>query len=143
MKKVISILLAAILAFSALAVSVAAGEYQTYYMNYEIRDKKIHIVPLEGYSQYVLPGEDFKFVVAVDEGYSDTFIIVEIDAVVVEPDVHGVYTISDIAADKTITAYLSVQNNQSNLFSSLIVFVHSILAWFKNIFETLFKGMET
>lgn len=140
MKKVISVFLALIMAFSALAISVSAGDYQTYYMAYDIKDSKIHIKPIEGYSQYVLPGEDFKFVVEVDEGYSDTFVIVELDTVAMEPDVHGIYTISDIASDKTITAYLSVEDDQSNLFSSLIIFVHSILAWFKNIIDSIIKG---
>lgn len=145
MKKVISVFLAAIMAFSVLVISAGAagGEFQTYYMAYDIKDSKISIVPVEGYSQYVLPGEDFKFYIETAEGYSDTFVIVEVDAAAVEPDVHGVYTISDIGADKTITAYLSVKNDQSNLFSSLIVFVHNILAWFQNIIETIKKGIAT
>lgn len=147
MKKVISVLLAVILAFSALAVSVSAagvgGDYKTYYMKYDIRNSTIKIVPNEGYSQYVLPGEDFKFTIQMEEGYSDTFVIVQVDMVTVKPDVHGVYTISDINADKTITAFLSTDKEQSNLFASLIVLVHDVLAWFKEIIDTFFKSIAT
>lgn len=144
MKKVLSVFLALILAFSALAVSVsAAGTYQTYYMSYDIRDSNLEIVPVEGYTQYVLPGEDFKFTVQPADGYSDTFVIAQVDTITIEPDVHGVYTISDINADKTITVFLSVENDQSNLFSSLIILVHNILEWFKNIIDSIIKGFAT
>lgn len=144
MKKVLSILLAAVLAFSALAISAAAAsEYQTYYMNYDIRNENLEIIPAEGYSRYVLPGEDFKFYVQGKEGYSTAFTIVEIDGEVVEPDIHHIYTISNINSDKTISVYVSMDVGQSNLFSSLIVFVHNILAWFKNIVDTFFKSQQT
>lgn len=144
MKKAVSVLLAVILSFSALAVSAGAvQDYQTYYMQYDVRDYQLQIVPLEGYTQYVLPGEDFQFTVQANDGYSTTFVIVEVDMVRIEPDVHGVYTISDINSDHTITTYLSTQVGQSNLFASLIVLVHNILAWFKNIVETFIKGIQT
>lgn len=143
MKKVISVFLAMILAFSALAVTAAAGDYQTYYMAYDISDSTISIVPVEGYSQYVLPGEDFKFYIEMQEGYSDTFVIVQVDGVDIDPDVHGVYTISEINSDHTIKAFVSVENDQSNLFASLIVLVHNIMAWFKNIIETIMKSIQT
>ena len=51
MKKVISVFLAMLLAFSAFAVCAAAGDYQTYYMAYDVDDSTISIVPVEGYSQ--------------------------------------------------------------------------------------------
>ena len=139
MKKIVSVLLAVILAFSALAVSVAAagGDYQTYYMEFVEKDSNVTIVPADGYDQYVLPGDDFKFYVEVADGYSDTFVIVEVDTVVIEPDVHGVYTISDVDADKQISAYLSLEEEQSNLFASLIILVHEIMEWFQNIFKSL------
>lgn len=137
MKKLVSVLLAVVLAFSALAVSSAAvSEYQTYYMNFT-EGENLTIVPANGYDQYVLPGEDFKFYIEVDEGYSDEFVIVEVDMVVIEPDVHGIYTVSEIDSDVEIKAYLSMEEEQSNLFSSLIILVHEILEWFKNIFESL------
>ncbi len=143
MKKVISVFLAMLLAFSTLAVCASAGEYQTYYMAYDVDDSTIHITPIEGYSQYVLPGEDFRFTIEMDEGYSDTFVIVQVDGVTIEPDIHGVYIISDINADKTIKAFVSVEDDQSNLFASLIVLVHNIMAWFKNIIETIMKSIQT
>lgn len=138
MKKLVSILLAVVLAFSALAVSVAAAsEYQTYYMNLT-EGENLKIIPANGYDQYVLPGEDFKFYVEVDEGYSDQFIIVEVDMVVIEPDIHGIYTVSEIDDDVEIEARLSMEQEQASLFSSLIMLVHDLMEWFKNIFESLF-----
>jgi hypothetical protein len=145
MKKIISVFLAMLLAFSALSVAASAlgGEYQTYYINYELADDTIKIVPVEGYNQYVLPGEDFKFTVETTEGYSDVFVIVQLDTVEIEPDVHGVYTIENVSSDHTIKAFLSIEENQSNLFASLIVFVRNIMEWFANIIESLFKSQQT
>ncbi|MBQ8210640.1 MAG: hypothetical protein IJZ35_08670 [Clostridia bacterium] len=138
MKKFISVLLAVILAFSVLAVSVAAGsEYQTYYVENITTDENITIVPANGYDWYVMPGEEFKFYIEVAEDYSDTFVLVEVDMVVVEPDVHGIYTIPDMQKDVTVKAYLSMETEQSNLFASLIVFLRSILDWFMNLFNGL------
>ncbi len=139
MKKFVSVFLAMLLAFSVLAVSVAAAsEYQTYYVENITEDSNITIVPANGYDWYVMPGEEFKFYVEVDEGYSDVFVIVEVNMVVVEPDVHGIYTISEIDEDVTIKAYLSMKEEQSNLFASLIVFIRSIMEWFLNLFNGLF-----
>lgn len=138
MKKFVSVFLAMLLAFSVLAVSVAAAsEYQTYYVENITEDSNITIVPANGYDWYVMPGEEFKFYVEVDEGYSDVFVIVEVNMVVVEPDVHGIYTISEIDEDVTIKAYLSMKEEQSNLFASLIVFIRSIMEWFLNLFNGL------
>lgn len=141
MKKIISVLLAVLLSFSVLAVAAGAegGNFQTYYINYDVQDPTISIVPLEGYNQYVLPGEDFKFVVETSENYSDVFIIVMVDTVEVEPDVHGIYTIEDIDKDVTVKAFLSVKENQSNIFASLIVLVRNITEWFMDIINSLFK----
>lgn len=139
MKKIISVLLAVVLAFSALAVSVAAySEYQTYYMNFT-EGENLKIVPANGYDQYVLPGEDFKFYIEVDEGYSDEFVIVEIDMVVTEPDIHGIYTVYDVDDDVEISARLSMEQGQASMFSSLIILIHDLMEWFKNLFESLFS----
>ena len=141
MKKVISVILAVLLSFSVLAVAAGAegGNFQTYYINYDVQDPTISIVPLEGYNQYVLPGEDFKFVVETSENYSDVFIIVMVDMVEIEPDVHGIYTIEDIEKDTTVKAFLSVKENQSNIFTSLIVLVRNITEWFMDIINSLFS----
>lgn len=139
MKKLISVLLVVILAFSALAVSVAAtSEYQTYYMNFT-EGENLKIVPANGYDQYVLPGEDFKFYIEVDDGYSDEFVIVEVDMVVIEPDVHGIYTVTEIDDDVEIVARLSMEQGQASMFSSLIILIHDLMEWFKSLFESLFS----
>lgn len=138
MKKAISVLLAVFLAFSVLAVTVVAGsEYQTFHVENLTTDSNITIVPAKGYDWYVMPGDDFKFYVEVTEGYSDSFVLVEIDTVITEPDVHGIYTIEDVQKDVTVNAFLSMEEEQSNMFASLIVFLRSILEWFANLFNGL------
>lgn len=147
MKKIISVLLVMLLAFSSLAVCVsAASEYQTYYITYEINDEKgllgetnLEIVPLAGYNNYVLAGEEFKFVIETSEDFSDTFIIVHVNNVKLEPDIHGVYTISDIHADQTVRVSFALEEEQSNLFASLIVFVRSLFESILNAFRQLFN----
>lgn len=144
MKKVISVLLAVILSFSALAVAVAAeGAYQTYYMSYEVNEENIRIIPLEGYSQYVLPGEDFKFTVEATENRSDVFVIVHVDNVNLEPDIHGVYTIEDVTSDHTIKAFFSLEENQSNIFASLIIMLRQMFQMIVDMFNQLFQGSLT
>lgn len=144
MKKVISVLLAVILSFSALAVAVAAeGAYQTYYMSYEVNEENIRIIPLEGYSQYVLPGEDFKFTVEATENRSDVFVLVHVDNVNLEPDIHGVYTIEDVTSDHTIKAFFSLEENQSNIFASLIIMLRQMFQMVVDMFNQLFQGSLT
>lgn len=138
MKKILSVVLAVVLAFSALAVSVAAGsEYQTYYMNIA-EGENLTIIPANGYDCYVYPGDDFKFYVEVADGYSDQFVLVEVDMVIIEPDVNGIYTIEDVQKDMDISARLSMEQQQASMFSSLIILVHDLLEWFKNLFASLF-----
>lgn len=144
MKKVISVLLAVILAFSVLAVAVGAeGEFQTYYMNYEVNEENITIAPIEGYSRYVLPGGEFKFTVTATEDRSDTFVIVQVDNVTIEPDVHGIYTISDVTSDHTIKAFFSLDENQSNIFASLIIMLRQMVQMIVDMFDQLFKSSQT
>lgn len=144
MKKVISVLLAVILSFSALAVAVAAeGAYQTYYMSYEVNEENIRIIPLEGYTQYVLPGEDFKFTVEATENRSDVFVLVHVDNVNLEPDIHGVYTIEDVTSDHTIKAFFSLEENQSNIFASLIIMLRQMFQMIVDMFNQLFQGSLT
>ncbi len=144
MKKVISVLLAVVLSFSALAVATAAeGAYQTYYMTYEVNEENILITPLEGYSQYVLPGEDFKFTVEATEDRSDVFVIVQVDNVNIEPDIHGVYTIEDVTKDHTIKAFFSLEENQSNIFASLIIMLRQMFQMLVDMFNGLFQGSLT
>lgn len=141
MKKILSVALAILLTFSAFAVcSYAASEYQTYYIDYDISDEdNIKIVPLAGYERYVLPGEDFKFTIEVSEGYSDTFLIVQLDMAEIEPDIHGVYTISDINSDHMVKVFFNMEEEQSNMFASIIVLVRSLFQMFIDMFASLFS----
>ena len=144
MKKVISVLLAVILAFSALAVAVSAeGDFQTYYISYEVNEENITIAPIEGYSRYILPGGDFKFTVTATEDRSDTFVIVQVDNVTIEPDVHGIYTISDINSDHTVKAFFSLDEGQSNIFASLIIMLRQMVQMLVDVINQLFKSSQT
>ena len=147
MKKIISVLLAMILAFSALAVCASAdSEYQTYHISFEISNEtsltgetNLKIVPLEGYNTYVLAGEDFKFVIETSEDFSNTFTIVHSNGIKIEPDIHGVYTISDIHEDQAVRVSFSIEETQSNMFASLIVLVRGLLETILNAFRQLFN----
>lgn len=142
MKKLIAVLLSVIFVFSAVSVGACAiSENQTYYISYDLSDDCIKIIPEPGYSRYVFPGEDFKFTIQVDEGYSDTFILAQVNYEDIEPDENGVYTIPEVNEDTTLYVFLSMEEEQSNMFASLIVFVHDILEWFKNLFESLFGSL--
>lgn len=142
MKKIISVFLAMILAFSAFAVCAYAvdSEYQTYHITFDISDERnIKVVPVEDSKDYVLAGEDYKFTIETSEGYSDTFIIVQLDMANIEPDIHGVYTISDIHSDHNVKIFFSLEEEQSNMFASIIVFVRSLFQMFIDMITSLFS----
>lgn len=62
------------------------------------------IVPLEGYSSPVDEGNDYKFTVAIEDGYSkNASFAVKDNGVAVTPDSEGVYTISNIKDHHEIT----------------------------------------
>ena len=61
------------------------------------------IVPLNGYSTEVDLRGDFKFKVNASEGYDLANADVKADGVKLTPDLNGVYTITNIAEDITIT----------------------------------------
>ena len=112
-------------------------------MSYEVNEENIRIIPLEGYSQYVLPGEDFKFTVEATENRSDVFVLVHVDNVNLEPDIHGVYTIEDVTSDHTIKAFFSLEENQSNIFASLIIMLRQMFQMIVDMFNQLFQGSLT
>ncbi len=144
MKKVISVLLAVILAFSALSVAVfAQGDNQTYYITYEVNEENIQIVPVDGYNQYVRPGDDFKFRVKVTDGRSDVLVIVQVDMVTIEPDVHGIYTIEEIYEEHTVKAFFSLEEGQANIFASLIVMLRQLFQQLVDMLDALFRSSQT
>lgn len=127
---------------SNLNISVYISD-KTFYAEFEERDRHVRVVPCEGYSQYIRVGDDLRFYIEVDDGYSDAFVIVQVNGENVEPDVHGVYTVRDVRANFTVKAFLSMEDQQSNLFASLIVLVRRIADWFKNILDTLKQAFAT
>ncbi len=138
-RKAMAVLLAALL-LSATAMSAFAinDTEQTYHIICREDSEHIHIIPIdqqdnETDTYYVHADDIFEFWVKVDEGYSDKHVIVEINGAMTEPDVHNVYRISDIRADQTVTAYFEMTKPASNMMSSLMILLHNIAEWFKNL----------
>ena len=81
------------------------------------------VIPQEGYATTVLGGDDFKFTVRANTGYSKSEdFAVKVDGESVTPDENGVYTIHNVTADhtvavtgetaaETVTAYLSASHD--------------------------------
>ena len=142
MKKFISVILVMTMLFSFGAVYAYAveGDYQTYYVSYEIQQDGAYIQPVEGYQQYVEPGADFKFTIEVErdeEGnplYSNVFVIVEVNHFEIEPDMYGVYTIENIQQDTNILVYLTFEQQTTNFIASLLVMIKQ---FFKAIIDTI------
>lgn len=138
-KKAMAVLLAALLlsvtAMSAFAIN---EDEQVWHVICREDSEHIHIIPInqqdeETDTYYVHTGDTFEFWVKVDEGYSDKHVIVEINGDIAEPNVHNVYTIDDIGADYTVQAYFEMSNASSNMMSSLMILLHNIAEWFKNL----------
>ena len=129
MKKLISVLLVLTMLFTFPAVIAYAteGEYQTFYISYEVQNKGCYIQPLEGYEQYVTPGSDFRFTIEVERNadgepkYTNAMAIVEANHKTIEPDEHGIYTISNINEDVNILVYLTFEQDKGNLAASILV----------------------
>ena len=65
------------------------------------------------------------------------------DNVNLEPDIHGVYTIEDVTSDHTIKAFFSLEENQSNIFASLIIMLRQMFQMIVDMFNQLFQGSLT
>ena len=88
-----------------------------------IENKAFAVVPQEGYSTTVLGGDDFKFTVRANLGYSKgNDFAVKLDGEALTADENGVYTIENVTADhtvtvtgeakaETVTAYLSASHD--------------------------------
>ena len=66
-------------------------------------DRGATLVPESGYNaNAVAAGDDFKFHVSVNAAYREWEVKVEVDGLTLRPDSRGVYTISNIRADKNV-----------------------------------------
>ena len=138
LKRFGAVLLAALmLALTAVPVFALSDE-QVYHVVCETDSNYIHVVPINPADEetdvfFVKEGETFEFWIKVDEGYSDTHVIVEIDGDIATPNVHNVYSIGDIAKDHNVHAYFEMSDQSSNMMSSLMILLHSIFGWFRQI----------
>ena len=153
MKKLISVLLAVIIAFSCCVIAVSAADDSGYDKAYfvtvaEAHREKLRIIPLSG-QYYVIAGGTFQFTVEPLNDYvfdRTTGIRVatthyESDMIngadseygyILEPDANGVYTITEVNED----LYIYPVNLETSLFAGL---KHFLFGMFDFFFEAL-KG---
>lgn len=72
------------------------------------------VEPAEGYKTTVTQTDDFKFTVTLEDNYSDSKITVKANGEVVEPDENGVYTLTWVSEDVTITVEGVTENKVSD-----------------------------
>ncbi len=154
MKKVISVLLAAIIAFSCLALTVSAAD-EGFTKSYNVNvapdcAEKLAITSLSG-TNYVVAGGSFQFTVEAINGHTfdQTTVIkvanthYEADVVlgveseygyIVEPDKNGVYTIAEVNED----LYIYVANLEKTSFSSLKDFLLNMFQFFRDLMKWFF-----
>ncbi len=151
MKKIISILLVLtmLVSFPAVVAYAADGDYQTYYISYEIQNKGCYIQPLKGYDQYVEPGADFKFTVEIERDakgnpkYTNAMAIVEANHKTLTPDEHGIYTISEINEDTNILVYLTFEQGKGNLAASILVMLKQMFKVIIDIIRQIINSKKT
>ena len=154
MKKLISLVLAVIIAFSCLSLTVSAadeGYTKTYVVNVAPAcAEKLELVSTSG-SHYVVAGESFSFRVEAINGYvfDQTTVIkvanthYEADVVlgveseygyVITPDKNGVYTIEEVNED----LYIYVANLEQSSFADLKDFLLNMFNFFRDLMKWFF-----
>ena len=157
MKKIVSILLVVILAFSCLAVIGAAAEENDgsfaeicSVMAAPESSEKIRVVGVDG-SNYVKKGESFSFKIEILDDYViDQTTVFKVanthyaaDLVlkgekeygyVIEPDANGVYTIENVEKD----LYIYACNLEAESFASLKDFLFNMMNFFLNLMKWFF-----
>ena len=151
MKKIISVLLVLtmLVSFPAVIAYASEGDYQTYYVSYEVQNKGCYIHPLDGYDQYVEPGADFKFTIEVERDadgnpkYTNAMAIVEANHKTLTPDEHGIYTISEINEDTNILVYLTFEQGKGNLAASILVMLKQMFKVIIEVIRSIIIGNKT
>lgn len=154
MKKLISVVLAVIIAFSCLSVAALAadkGFTKSYFVNVAPDcAEKIEITSLSG-TNYVIEGGSFQFTVAAINSYvfDQTTVIkvanthYEADVVLgveseygytLTPDKNGVYTIEEVNED----LYIYVANLEQSSFAGLKDFLLNMFNFFRDLMKWFF-----
>ena len=107
---------------------------QTYKLNITVNTKHAQVESIGTQPQYVKYGGTYQFRVVLDHGYTDNYMIVEVNGDQIYPDSHGVYTVSNITSEQNITVNYIASEKKTNIFSSLIAFLRKIVDWFKKMF---------
>ena len=159
MKKIISVLLAAVMLFGMCAVIALADEGEGYVPVYTVRvdsatEGKVAIVNVEDpNSNTVNKGRSFFFTLQYQKGYSpDGTVVVKAypasylpdlvvtyedstEMITLEPDANGVYCIPNVQEDYYVRVFNVTETQFSSLKDMLINFFNAIITFFKNIFH--------
>ena len=155
MKKILSVVLAAIMAFSCLSIVVFAAEGSGFTQSYSVTvapdcQDKLAITSTTGVN-YVIEGESFSFTVEAVNGYVfDQTTVIKIAntnyyvdvmtntendyGYILEPDAEGVYTIENITEDM----YVYVANLDKKSFATLKDFLMNMMNFFLNLMKWFF-----
>ncbi|MBR5442566.1 MAG: hypothetical protein IKV44_06395 [Clostridia bacterium] len=155
MKKLVSVVLAVIIALSCCSLIGFAAEDDNYTKSYFVIvapdcQEKLAITSLSG-SEYVIEGGTFQFTAEAINGhvFDQTTVLkvanthYEMDVVlgvdseygyIIEPDAEGVYTIENVEED----LYIYVANLEKESFASLKDFLFNMMNFFLNLMKWFF-----
>ncbi len=155
MKKLISVVLAVIIALSCCSLMVFAAEGDSFTNSYFVSvapacEEKLAITSVSG-SNYVVEGGTFQFTAEAVNGHvfdqttvlkvanthyeADVVLGVESEyGYIVEPDAEGVYTIENVQED----LYIYVANLEKTSFSSLKDFLLNMFQFFRDLMKWFF-----
>ena len=155
MKKLVSVVLAVIIALSCCSLIGFAAEDNNYTKSYFVIvapdcQEKLAITSLSG-SEYVIEGGTFQFTADAINGhvFDQTTVLkvanthYEMDVVlgvdseygyIIEPDAEGVYTIENVEED----LYIYVANLEKESFASLKDFLFNMMNFFLNLMKWFF-----
>lgn len=144
MKRILSVLLTICLLAAPIAmIGVSASEPLTNVYYVELPTSETFICePLEGYSQYVPEGAEFKFKITPKEGYSLSLVMVTLQTMSgeklynIEPlEVKDTYAIDSVTENVKVDVSFVLQKQQANLFRSLFEFLRRIIEWIGRLFN--------
>lgn len=144
MKRILSVLLTICLLAAPIAmIGVSASEPLTNVYYVELPTSETFTCePLEGYSQYVPEGAEFKFKITPKEGYSLSLVMVTLQTMSgeklynIEPlEVKDTYAIDSVTENVKVDVSFVLQKQQANLFRSLFEFLRRIIEWIGRLFN--------
>lgn len=155
MKKLLAVLLSAVMMFSCISVMAVAAEGDSYTKSYFVSvapecQEKLALTSLSG-TNYVIEGGTFQFTVEAINGYvfdqttvlkvanthyeADVVLGVESEyGYIISPDADGVYTIENIEED----IYIYVANLEKASFADLKDFLMNMFYFFLNLMKWFF-----